>query len=851
MFPQPFLAPKVLDRTGQSLPRCAAAAIFVLFLLCSLDCRATANNQFIQLTTYPSGGTPAKIVTADFNRDGKADVVALNSNNVLSILLGNGNGTFAAPKTIAILPSNSAGFPTLMVAADFNGDGKPDLLVVPSPGNVVKVFLGHGDGTFAAPVSIADGLPSAGDLAVGDFNGDDRPDIVLASGTSVAVLLGKSGGIFAAPVVTKTNLSAPDHLILALGDVNRDSHIDVVVTDTNGDLQVLLGTGSGAFRLMAFFSYNNNPVPPKAIAIGDFNGDGNPDIAAGMVADLSIWALGQVCILSGYGDGTFNFGQSSAQPPCYSAPDSFGEMLVTTLNGKPDLLFSSDPMIVQLNNGAGVLTQCNYAAGGVTMTLADFNGDGKQDVAAGTAGGVQVLLNAGSGVLRAPPSISRIGGAFNVSMTMNSTDFNRDGYADLGMLDFWDEHGWLIPSIDVLLGGAKNVLNISSGSGLGFASYYFDSGPPAIGDFNHDGYQDIAVGIIGDLNPFGGTQTGNYMQIYFGDGKGHFPTQGPVVDLTTNFIAAGDFNGDGNADLASLDGSAFEILIGKGDGTFAPAVTYSVGANPVFVLQRDLNGDGKKDIIVVNRDSNDVSVLLGKGDGTFLPQKTFAAGTAPVAAVTGDFNRDGKVDIAVASTKGVSVLLGNGNGTFQPQKTYSAAGPVTGIVQASLRQDGIESLIGIDSASQRFVVLPGVGNGTFGAPVVFPVDRIPTAIVAGDFNHDGATDIALLGNGSLAVFYNQGGDKVALTSSSSKPKPNQSVTFTAHVTPSYGETGTPAGMVTFKDASRILGNVYLNAGTASVTTKFSAGTHKILAQYGGNTNFNPDQSSTLTLVVGP
>ena len=178
-------------------------------------------------------------------------------------------------------------------------------------------------------------------------------------------------------------------------------------------------------------------------------------------------------------------------------------------------------------------------------------------------------------------------------------------------------------------------------------------------------------------------------------------------------------------------------------------------------MQRDLNGDGKRDIVVVNHDSNDISVLLGKGDGTFRPQKRFAAGNAPIAAVTGDFNRDGKVDIAVASSAGVSILLGNGDGTFQPQKTYSATGPMTGIVQASVRQDGIECLIGIDSASTRFTLLPGVGDGTFGAPVFFPVHRIPTAIVGGDFNHDGATDIVLLDNVDLAVFYNQGGDHVS------------------------------------------------------------------------------------------
>ena len=856
MTPHVLLATAVQPRISQLLSKYAAPAILTSFLFLSPDCRASVSNQFINLTIYHSGGTPVKVVTADFNRDGKADVVALNSNNVLSLLLGNGNGTFAASKTIATLPANSAGFPALMVAGDFNGDGNSDVLIVPSPGNVVKVFLGHGDGTFAAPVTITDGLPSAGDLAVGDFNGDGRQDIVLASATSVSVLLGKSGGIFATPIVTATNLSAPVHLALALGDVNRDSHLDIAATDMNGSMQLLLGTGSGRFLSKPVFS-TSYPVPPTVIAIGDFNGDGNPDIAAGMPAELEYYFLGQVCLLFGYGDGTFNLNTAS----CYNAPDSFSEMRVSNLNGKPDLVFSSDPLMVQLNNGSGTLTPSTYAAGGGPITLGDFNGDGRQDVAAGTTGGMQVLPNLGSGILHAPPSISRVGDPFNVTYTMNTTDFNGDGYADLTLLNAWDEHSYLRTSVATLLGGAKNTFTLSSSIGPGVdTDGPFNAGPPAIGDFNHDGHLDVAIAMTGNLivNGNGSSRASAFAQVFFGDGKGQFPILGPQLDLTSNFFAAGDFNRDGKADLASLDGSSFQILIGKGDGTFAPAVTYGVGANPVFVLQRDLNRDGKTDILVINNGSNDVSILLGNGDGTFQPQKTFAAGKAPMAAITGDFNRDGKIDIAVASSEGVSILLGNGDGTFQPQTIHTATGPLTAIVQAALRQDGIEDLIGINSASKRFVLLPGVGNGTFGAPAFYPLDRVPMGIVAGDFNHDGATDIVLLGtppysqgDGGLAIFYNQGGDHVALTSSLSQPFANQSVTLTAHVTTSYGETGTPAGTITFKDGTRILGSVSLSAGTAKLTTQFSAGTHKLLAQYGGNSNFNPNQSTTLTIVVGP
>ncbi len=834
-----------------------SSAILIVSLASCLDSRASVTNQFVRVTTYPSGGSPARIVSADFNRDGKADVFVLNSNGVLSILLGSGNGALGASKAIATLPSFASAAP-LMKAADFNGDGDPDLVILQSPGNAVRVFLGHGDGTFAAPVTIADGLSAAGDVATGDFNGDGKADIAVTGSTSIAILLGTSSGTFAKPIVTATSLTASGSLALALGDINRDSRLDAIVTDQNGVFQALLGNGSGAFTQKPVFSFSHAPVPDNVVAIADFNGDGKPDIATGDGAGLPDFFFPQACLLFGYGDGTFNLNS----PPCYDAPvpapgpdpviaTGFSEMLVTNLNGKSGLVFPGDPVILLNNPGSGVLSRANYAAGGGPVTLGDFNGDGRQDIAVSNASGVQVLLNAGSGVLRAPISLSRIGYPFNETAAMNTADFNGDGFADLALAEFFDEHSHLQPAAAMSLGAGSNQFNTTANVDLPFSvdgAFPFNFTPPAIGDFNHDGYLDVAFGAT-FASDVGGPPF--FAQVLFGDGKGHFPTQGPTLSLNTNFLAAGYFNGDGYADLVSLDGSTFEILIGKGDGTFAAPVTYPVGANPVFVLQRDLNGDGKRDIVVVNHDSNDISVLLGNGNGTFQPQKRFAAGTAPITAVTGDFNRDGKVDIAVAGSAGVSILLGNGNGTFQAQKIFSAAGPMTGLVQASVRQDGIECLIGIDSVSARFALLPGNGDGTFGAPVFYPVDRVPTAIAGADFNHDGATDIVLQGNSSLAVFYNQGGDHVALASSSAAPKAAQAVTFTAHVTAGFGELGALTGKVTFKDGAKFLGNVALQSGTAHLTTQFPAGTHQIVAEYGGDTTFNPNHSATLSISVAP
>jgi hypothetical protein len=227
---------------------------------------------------YSAGQDPYYVVSADLNLDGKLDLAVTNpgagAKGYVTILLGNGNGTFKKP-----VKYSAGGTPTGLAFGDFNGDGKPDLVASDNclcRSGAVSVLLGKGDGTFQSAVSYPVSS-RASFVSVGDLNGDGKQDLVAVQATSdlVSVLLGRGDGTFQNAATVSVG-SGP--FSVAIADLDGDGINDLAVADeTGGNVSVLIGSGDGTFHAATEFQIGGAPLP-LGIAVGDFNGDGKNDL---------------------------------------------------------------------------------------------------------------------------------------------------------------------------------------------------------------------------------------------------------------------------------------------------------------------------------------------------------------------------------------------------------------------------------------------------------------------------------------------------------------------------------------------------------------------------------------------
>ncbi|MFM6548257.1 MAG: FG-GAP-like repeat-containing protein, partial [Microcystis panniformis] len=308
-----------------------------------------------------------------------------------------------------------------------------------------------------------------------------------------------------------------------------------------------------------------------------------------------------------------------------------------------------------------------------SVTVGDFNGDGKSDLAVANANSsyVSVLLGTGTGSFGTATNFTVGNGPRSVTVG----DFNGDGKSDLAVANSYSNN------VSVLLGTGTGSFGPATNFTVG-------TGPTSVtvGDFNGDGKSDLAVANVNSNN----------VSVLLGTGTGSFGTATNFsVGSLPNSVAVGDFNGDGKLDLAvaNIVSSNVSVLLGTGTGSFGPATNFTVGTGPTSVTVGDFNGDGKLDLATANYNGNNVSVLLGTGTGSFGTATNFSVGNRPYSVTVGDFNGDGKSDLAVANRYGtVSVLLGTGTGSFGTATNFSVGNRPSSVTVGDFNGDGKSDL---------------------------------------------------------------------------------------------------------------------------------------------------------------
>lgn len=364
---------------------CLENCACLLLALGGLHAQSSGTVVFVPLAQIGAGNKPGAMALADITRDGIPDLIAANQrSDTLTILHGIGNGFFQPLPTLttAIAPSH-------VVTGDFDHDGRLDLAVADFASNNVSIFRGNGNGTFEFLTSLDATGPSF--LAVADFNGDGKLDLAIAESTSnqVSIFLGNGNGTFH-PLFTIGVGTAPD--FLALADFNGDGKLDIAAANFgSNDISILLGNGNGTFQNPRYF--DAGPAP-ASLALGDFNGDGLVDIA---VANATGFSSSSISLLLSSGYGVF-------QPPRIFSAGSDASFLAAAdfnLDGKLDLAVAntgSNTVSIFLGIGDGTfLAPLDFFSGTAPdwIIATDLNGDAKPDllVANGGSNDVSVLLN--------------------------------------------------------------------------------------------------------------------------------------------------------------------------------------------------------------------------------------------------------------------------------------------------------------------------------------------------------------------------------------------------------------------------------------------------------------------------
>jgi hypothetical protein len=671
---------------------------------------------------------------SDLDGDGTQDlVIATYGNDGLRIFRGNGNGTFELGHAYSV-----GSRPSSVVAADLDGDGKPDVALTNHDSSDVLVFRNAGGGVLRAPVSYPTGDKPIS-VTVADVTGDGNPDllVVYEGSQEVSIFYNQAAGTFAPG---KAYHAGTDWLIksLAAADLNGDGRVDlalgIAASDRDMGIRILLNKGGGTFAPSVLYP----TYDPKSLVAKDLNGDGRPDLA------LTGTTVAGASVLLNQGDGTF------ASPTTYLLPALSDSRLINAIDvdsdGKDDLvvanayLGSRETVSVLLNRGNGAFAASvaypidpvpDFPVAGqipVSILSADVNGDKRLDVIATTPYVVTTLLNQGAGRLTGPVAYSFMGSTAAVM------DFTGDGMLDIAVAG---------------IQGIAVYPNDGSGQFPGIGTRYELPTVPwslSASDLNADGRPDLVASNIDRST----------MTVLMNRGDGTFaaPTRysSGTMGSTRFDDQPADIDGDGMPDLLLASENGAIVFPNRGDGTFARGDSFDVGA---VLAAADLDGNGRCDLVTVDTDPTQTSrplrVLLDAPPGFSAPTSYFV-GTNPASAAAADVDGDGKRDLVVAGD-GLTVLFNQGGGRFGSGVSYEAAFHASTLTVADVNGDGKVDLAGVwhgsasldppvtGPTSSLVTVLLNTGDGTFRRGLTFPTQDNPSALRIGDLDADGRADL--------------------------------------------------------------------------------------------------------------
>ena len=812
------------------------AALFWLSLL-SL---AAAAQQFKQPLVVPTGNWPTAVVAADLNGDGKADLVstaygATATASTSHVFLSNGDGTFRAGQAVATAGS-------AIVAADFDHDGHVDLAWVSGVVGEGQVFLarGNGDGTFAATQElgtfaiVGTNAPVFTYVIGAQLHDTGYLDLLVEdeANPSVITLTTDSSGTLVRIVATRLG-SGTGPMMAA--DLNGDGHTDLVIQSTlTGTANVFLGSAEGL--LTAAGTYGGSTAV-QSMLLHDVDGDGHPDLVVE-------GADGRIEILHGKGDGSFAATSKGGTVGADPTTGLGGHLVAVTDAGGGHNFYTVTPaglsvLAEQRDLSLSLRGIYNAGPGRTSFAVGDFNGDGVPDVAVDSPEGVAILL----------------GGA------------------------------------DGSMGGSKA----------------FAAGKPALsgtlGDFSGSGNLDEVVSVAaaqalllrgngdGTFTSVATPTTAQGSSVAAGIPAGSFPGIVQIPGMVQVAVVTADLDGDGNGDViiaydntsadhahpTAATANAIYIWYGRSNGTFGEPVLMTPSRNFYQIVAIDLNGDGRPDLVM--SDGYVVSLQANLGGRMWGPEQHSLAGMGINSISSGDVNKDGFTDLVIANggavlsnpaanqraattldvnTGGITVLLNTGAKapvatttvlTIAPPLTITPGQVVNGTAQVTSSDGtGLTGTISFYDGTKNICTVATTASCPASTGAGFAVGtHVLTAAYSGDATHLPSTSATV----TVVVMAAAKAQTVTMLTSSLDPAiTGQSVTFTANVTAS-GSSAIPTGVVTFFDGSTVLGTKMLvGAGVASFSTSsLNAGSHVVTASYAGDENSSASSSAVLAETV--